>query len=199
MKKTILQIVLLIVAVFLVYMIYESVQRPVRFNKERDIRTSEVIQSLKDIRGAQIAYRSIHQKYTKSFDTLIDFVKSGEIPVVKMVPDPTDTTFTRSIRDTIGYILVKDSLFSRKAGFDVNNLRYIPHSGGEMFHMDAGQIERSKVMVNVFEAYALNTQILKGLDAQLVSNFNDLLESTQRFPGIKVGSMEEATLDGNWE
>lgn len=199
MKKTILQIVLLAIAVFLAYMIYESIMRPVRFNKERDLRTSEVIQNLKDIRGAQIAYRSIYQKYTKSFDTLIHFINTGKIPVVKMVPDPMDTTFTRSIRDTIGYILVKDSLFTKRQGFDVNNLRYIPYSNGETFKMDAGQIERSKIMVNVFEAYAMNSQFLKGLDNQLVSNYNDLLESTQRFPGLRVGSMEEATIDGNWE
>ncbi|MBP6978073.1 MAG: hypothetical protein PHD61_10845 [Bacteroidales bacterium] len=199
MKKTILQIVLLAIAVFLAYMIYESIMRPVRFNKERDLRTTEVIQNLKDIRGAQIAYRSIYQKYTKSFDTLIHFINTGKIPVVKMVPDPTDTTFTRSIRDTIGYILVKDSLFAKRQGFDVNNLRYIPYSNRETFTMDAGQIERSKIMVNVFEAYAMNSQFLKGLDNQLVSNYNDLLESTQRFPGLKVGSMEEATIDGNWE
>jgi hypothetical protein len=199
MKKTILQIALLVIAVFLAYMIYESVMRPVRFNKERNLRTEEVIQSLKDIRGAQIAYRSIYQRYTKSFDTLVNFIKTGEIPVVKVVPDPTDTTFSRSIRDTIGYILVKDSLFASRPGFNVDNLRYIPHSGNEQFKMDAGMIERSKIMVNVFEAYALNKQFLKGLDPQLVNNFDDLLESTQRFPGIRVGSMEEATLDGNWE
>ena len=199
MKKTILQIALLIIAVFLAYLIYESVMRPVRFNKERNLRTEKIIQGLKDIRGAQIAYRSIHQRYTKSFDTLIAFVRTGEIPVVKMVPDPTDTTFTRSIRDTIGYIPVKDSLFANRPGYNLDNLRYIPSSSKEVYKMDAGQIERSKVMVNVFEAYALNQQFLKGLDPQLVNNYNDLLESTQRFPGIRVGSMEEATLDGNWE
>jgi len=199
MKKTILQIVLLAIAIFLAYMIYESILRPVRFNKERNLRTEEIIQNLKDIRGAQIAYRSINQRYTKSFDTLIAFIKTGKIPVVKVVPDPTDTTFTRSIRDTIGSILVKDSLFAKRAGFNVDDLRYIPHSNGESYKMDAGQIERSKIMVNVFEVYALNTQFLKGMDSQLVSNYNDLLESTQRFPGLRVGSMEEATLDGNWE
>ncbi len=199
MKKTILQIVLLAIALFLVYLIYESIMQPVRFNKERDLRTEAVIQNLKDIRAAQIAFRSIHQRYTKSFDTLINFIKAGEIPVVKVVPDPTDTTFTRSIRDTIGYILVKDSLFAKRGPFDVNNLRYIPYSDGEPFTMDAGQLERSNIMVNVFVASALNTQFMKGLDKQLVSNFNDLLESTHRFAGIKVGSMEEATIDGNWE
>ncbi len=173
--------------------------RHVRFNNERDKRTAEVIQGLKDIRSAQVAFRSIYSRYSKSFDTLISFVKKGEIPMVRMVPDPTDTTFTRSIRDTIGYILVKDSLFAARPDFNIDNLGKVPYSGGESFKMDAGQVERSKVMIHVFEAYALNTQFLRGLDNQLVSNYNDLLESTQRFPGIRVGSMSEATLDGNWE
>jgi hypothetical protein len=199
MKKTILQILLLVVVLILVYLIYQSVMRPVRFNKERDARMEEVVQNLKDIRAAQVAYKSIHGKYTGSFDTLLTFIRSGEIPVVKMVPDPTDTTFSRSIRDTIGYTVVQDSLFGNRPEFNLNDLQYIPHSQNEKFQLSAGEIERSKVKVQVFEAIALNTQFLKGLDTQLVNNYSDMLETTNRFPGLKVGSMLEATLDGNWE
>ena len=78
-------------------------------------------------------------------------------------------------------------------GMEVNSIREIINL------IDAGDIERSKVIIQVFEASALNTQILKGLDSQLINNFDDLLESTDRFPGLKVGSMTEASTDGNWE
>jgi hypothetical protein len=199
MKKTILQIGLLILIFILVYLIYQSVMRPVKFNRERDARMAEVVQNLKDIRAAQVAYKSINGKYISSFDTLLAFIRNGEIPVVKMVPDPFDTTFTRSIRDTIGYISVQDSLFGKRTEFNLNDLPLIPHSQGEKFQLGAGEIERSKVKVQVFEVIALNTQFLKGLDQQLVNNYNDMLETTNRFPGLKVGSMTEATLDGNWE
>lgn len=199
MKKTILQVVLLAIIIFLVYKIYESIMQPVRFNKDRNERTVQVIQSLKDIRSAQVAYRSIHGAYTSSFDTLLEFIRTGEIPVVRMIPDPMDTTFTRSIRDTIGYIRVQDSLFAGRQNFDVRSFPLIPFSNGDTFTLDAGQIERSKIMIDVFEASALNTKFLKGLDQQLVNNYNDMLESTERYPGLKVGSMNEATLDGNWE
>lgn len=199
MKKTILQIVLLAIIIFLVYKIYESIMQPVRFNRDRNERTEQVIQSLKDIRSAQVAYRSIHGTFTNSFDTLMQFISTGEIPVVRMIPDPTDTTFTRSIRDTIGYIRVQDSLFSNRQNFDVTSFPLIPFSSGDTFALDAGQIERSKIMIDVFEASALNSQFLKELDQQLVSNYSDMLESTERYPGLKVGSMSEATLDGNWE
>jgi len=199
MKKIILQIVLLVIIVFLVYKIYESVMEPVRFNKERDLRMTEVVQNLKDIRAAQLAYKSIYAKYSPTFDTLLDFVQKEEIPVVKMIPDPTDTTFSRSIMDTLGFISVRDSLFGSRPNFDVSTLPLIPYTDGDTFKLFSGVIERSKVMIQVFEAYAMNLQFLKGLDEQLINNYNDKLESTERFPGLKVGSMLEASTDGNWE
>ena len=32
----------------------------------------------------QIAYRNVHGKYTASFDTLIDFIENGKIPIIKL-------------------------------------------------------------------------------------------------------------------
>ena len=199
MKKIIIQIVLLVVIVFLVYKIYESIMEPMRFNKERDLRMTEVVQNLKDIRAAQWAYKSIYAKYAPTFDTLLDFVSNEEIPMVKMIPDPEDTTFSMSIMDTIGFISVRDSLFSNRPHFQISNLPLIPFTDGDTFLLYAGVIERSNVMVQVFEASALNSQFLNGLEEQLVNNYTDKLESTERFPGLKVGSMTEASTDGNWE
>jgi len=199
MKKIIIQVVLLAIIIFLVYKIYESIMEPVRFNKEKDHRMEQVVQNLKDIRAAQMAYKSIYGKYAPNFDTLLNFIEIEEIPVVKMIPDPNDTTFTRSIMDTLGYISVLDSLYNNRPNFKLGSLPLIPFAEGDTFLMDAGEIERSKLMIKVFEASSLNNQFLKGLDQQLVNNFNDKLESTDRFPGLKVGSMSEATTDGNWE
>ena len=199
MKNLIIKVLLTIVIIGLAYLVYESVMEPVRFNKERDIRKSLVVQNLKDIRNAQMAYKSIYNKYTQSFDTLLEFINNGEIPVVKMIPDPNDTTFTKSIKDTIAYINVKDSLFSSRNDFKVNKLAIIPFSEGDTFKLEAGEIDKGNIMIQVFEASALNLQFLKGLNEQLILNYNDLLESSEQFPGLKVGSMVEASTDGNWE
>ena len=199
MKKGIISVVLLAVIIVLAYFVVESIMEPVRFNKERDNRMKEVVQNLKDIRISQMAFKSIHLIYAPTFDTLLDFVQNGEIPIVKMVPDPEDTTNTRTIMDTIAYINVHDSLFAKRMDFNLESLALIPFAEGDSFLINAGEIERSKVLIKVFEVSALNTQILKGLDSQLINNFNDLLESTDRFPGLKVGSMTEASTDGNWE
>ena len=58
--KTILQIVLWIACIVLGYLIYQSVNAPIEFNKVRKERFSEVITKLKDIRNAQEAYKSVN-------------------------------------------------------------------------------------------------------------------------------------------
>jgi hypothetical protein len=148
---------------------------------------------------AQVTYKAIHGKFTGSFDTLIGFLKNGEIPVIKIIPDPTDTTFTRTIRDTLGYIPVIDSLFKGRSGFKVDDIKFIPYTTKDVFKMEAGIIDKGGVKVNVFEASALYSVYLKGLDNQGVINLIATKEQLERFPGLKVGSMTEATTDGNWE
>lgn len=199
MVNNIIKVLLLVVIFVLAYLVYESVMRPVRFNQEVTKRSDAVIQNLKDIRSAQMAYKNINNNYTGSFDTLLDFLRNGEIPVVKMVPDPEDTTFTKTITDTLGYIPVIDSLFGRRHNFDVNHLKYIPFTDNEPFEMEAGIIEKGGVNVNVFEVKVHYKKFLEGLNQQMVINLVAAKEQIEKYPGLKVGSMEEASTDGNWE
>ena len=198
MLQSLIKIVLAVIIVFLAYYLYESIMEPVRFNREVEKRNEAVVQALKDIRAAELVYKSTHGTYTGSFDTLIQFVKEGKIPVVKMVPDPTDTTFTRTIRDTIGYVRVIDSLYKRP-GFDPDKLKYIPYSNNEVFSLEAGKLEKGGVQVNVFEAKAHYKQYLGDLNEQMVRNLIARREEIERYPGLKVGSMTEVSIDGNWE
>ena len=69
---------------------------PVKFKSEKDFRYENTIQRLKDIRDVEIAFKTINRRYTSDFDSLINFAKEGNLYIVKMVPDPTDTTFRRS-------------------------------------------------------------------------------------------------------
>ena len=199
MVNNIIKILLLVVIIVLAYLVYESVMRPVRFNQEVSKRSDAVIQNLKAIRSAQMAYKNIHNNYTGSFDTLLTFLTTGEIPVVKMVPDPEDTTFTKTITDTLGYIPVIDSLFGKRANFDVDHFKYIPFTDNEVFDMDAGIIEKGGVEVNVFEVKVHYKKFLQGLNNQMVINLVAAREQIEKYPGLKVGSMEEASTDGNWE
>lgn len=198
-KYTIVKVVLAIIIVVLAYLIYDSIMRPVRFNAATSARETKVIARLVDLRTSQQFYKRQHNRYTSSFDTLITFLSKGEIPVVRMIPDPTDTTFSRTISDTLGYVKVADSLFQNRPNFTLDSLRYIPFSDGQQFEMAAGGIDRGGIKVSVYEIKAPYSTYMKGLDRQLVINLTKSREDIERYPGLKVGSMLEPSTDGNWE
>jgi hypothetical protein len=172
--------------------------KPINFEKERADRYAKVIERLKDIRTAEVAYKSVYQKFTGSFDTLINFVKKDSFPVEYKVGSLDDSIAVAKglvFRDTI-YIPVRDSIFPK--GYFYDSLRYVPHTAGVQFDLKAGTIlTASKVPVQVFEANASNFDILNGMNRQLIINLNDLAKD---FKGLRVGNIKEANNNaGNWE
>ena len=199
--KRIITIVLALVAVFLVYLLYSSIVAPINFQKEKNRRYAITIDRLKDIRTAQVAYHSEYKKYTGSFDTLINFIQTDSFRVVRQIGSLDDSLAVaqgRVRRDTIS-VCVRDSLFKDYPWID--SLRYVPFTNGYEFNMQAGQLMTgSKVVVQVFEVSVPNKVLLNGLDRQEIINLDDLAHQLDRFPGLKVGSMTEATNNaGNWE
>ena len=196
--KYIAQLLLLGIIVVLVYFIYTGVMKPIDFDKEQEVRYEKVVRQLKDIRTAQVAYRSVYGKYTGSFDTLINFVRLDSFPILYAegsLDDSLAVSKNLVIRDTI-YVMVRDSLFD--SDYPLDSIRYVPFAmTGVEFEMQSGSImTASKVEVHVFQATALNFDILNGMNRQLIVNLNDLKE----FPGLKVGDIIEANNNaGNWE
>ena len=208
--KTVIQIVLIIAIIALGYFCVDSIQRPIRFIKESNIRKDAVINNLKDIRTAQVAYKSIHDKFTGSFDTLIDFIKNDSLKLVKKEGSLSDSlleagwTEEKALkvgmikRDTI-LVSVLDSLFGKE--YYIDSLRYIPYADNEEFDMGAGIVETgSGVKVQVFEAKVHNNIYLNGLEQQEIDNLSDKTLKLERYPGLKVGSLTETNNNaGNWE
>lgn len=201
-KLTIINIALALVAILLAYLVFDSIRQPVAFENTRREREIKVVQSLKDIRSTQTLFKQTYNRYTANFDSLIEYIKTGELPVVNIIPDPTDTTFTKTINDTVGYVKVSDSLFKNRVDFNVNDLRYVPFSNKEQFEMNAGYITRGGLKVAVFEAKAPYKSYLNIDDKkfrQRVNNLRAEQEDMDKYAGLKVGSMDEPSLNGNWE
>lgn len=198
-KFALINIGLVLVAILLVYLVIDSIRQPVAFANISRERELQVVQSLKDIRSSQVLFKQTYNRYTADFDSLIEYVKTGELPVVNIVADPNDTTFTKTINDTVGYIKVIDSLFSKRENFDINTLRIVPFSQNVPFEMEAGYITRGGLKVAVFEAKTPYKVYLWDLDPQRVNNRRAEVEDLNKFAGMKVGSMDEPSLSGNWE
>jgi hypothetical protein len=209
--KTLIQIVLIVAALFLVFLIYKSVQRPIEFEKAKDARYEATIQKLKDIRKAQLAYKDINGKFTGSWDTLINFIKTDSLKLVKKYGMLTDSMIDAGlnekkalkkgliIRDTIK-VSVLDSLFGKS--YPIEKLKMVPVSDTVAeFHLGATVITTgSGIKVPVFEAKVHNNTVLNNLDRQLVINLNDQRRTNGKYPGLKVGSLSETNNNaGNWE
>ena len=211
MKKglsILINILLFAVIVFLAWQVVKSIQAPIKFNTEQKARETKVVERLIDIRNAEVLYKNANNKYTASFDTLIQFCQTAEIPIVKIVPDPTDTTFTRTINDTLGYVKVMDSLKGQREHFNITELNMVPFSDPQQnFEIEAGSIKRNGIDIPVFEVRTPYEVYLANPGAafnekewkQRVDNAKAEKESIDRYAGLKVGSMDEATTDGNWE
>lgn len=209
--KTALNIVFTIIIVVLVYFLVESIMKPIRFNKEKDLREAAIKEKLIDIRTAQEAFKSVKGYYTGSFDTLITFLKTDSLPVVFKLGSLTDEMIADGItsekeavkkglisRDT-SYVPVRDSIFHE--AYPIEDLRYVPGLNKVEFQMSASRVmTTSMVMVNVFEAYVLNDVFLGDLDRQLVVNYNEQRIKFTGFPGMKVGDVRVPNNNaGNWE
>ena len=208
MKKGI-QIGLAILIVVLAYLLWESIQTPIRFNKEKDIKYTATIQRLKDIRTAQLAYKNEYGSFTASFDILINFIKTDSMKLVKAegsIPDDLLAQgWTEAIavkegiikRDTFR-IAIKDTLFAKN--FNYTTLWKVPFTESDSFELATAIIIVSKLKMNVFEAKVHNDILLFDLDRQLVVNLNDRMKNQNNFPGVKVGDTEEPNNNaGNWE
>ena len=209
--RTVIQILLFIVAVVLAYFIYKGVQDPIDFEKTKEARYDATIERLKQIRKAELAYKDEYNKFTGSWDTLINFVKYDSIRNIRKVGELTDSMIDAGltereavekgllIRDTVKESVLQ-SLFS--SSFDADKLKVIPvPDTTAYFDLGATVIKTgSGIEVPVFEAKAHNNVILRGLDKQYVINLNERRRMNEKYPGLKVGSLTETVNNaGNWE
>lgn len=208
--KIVFQILLPVAIFVLAYFIYKGIETPIEFEKQKAVRYEQVKLKLMDIRNAQVAYKQVHNKYAGNFDSLIHFVKTDSLSIVRAIGSLSDSlieagwTEERGIKEGViiretSKVAVLDSLF--KKNYPIDSLRYIPYSGGVEFEMAEGEIETgSKVKVRVFEAKAPFKVWLKGLNRQLIVNLVDERKVNDLYEGLKVGSINEANNNaGNWE
>lgn len=204
MKKVIL-IVLAVVIVALVYVFINSIRAPMNFKKEVATREAAVIERIKDIRTAQRAYRQKNLRFTSSFDTLIDFVLNDSLVFTRAIGSADDSVAKaqgRFSREEFKMAAI-DTIFGGKVltAEQVREFPIIPFSNGQKYIMNAGNLTTgSSVVVPVFEAKAPYKTFLMDIDDQQLINLIDGRKAIDKYPGIKVGSMTEATNEsGNWE
>ena len=227
--KTVINLVLAACVVGLVYICYGSIMGPIEFDKEKAIREKAIIERLINIRKAQMEYRTMHKgAYTKSFDTLIAFVKTAKLPFVKKEGALTDAQLESGMtekkameiinkakkankwdevkkeglenfrRDTM-WVAVMDTIFPK--GFNADSLAFVPYGNGAKFEMETrSDTTKSGAPLNLFQAQISYDVYLKGINDQELRNLKDLQGKLGKYLGLRVGDIEQPNNNaGNWE
>lgn len=190
-------------------MCYRSIMGPIEFKDERDRRENLIKARLIDIRKAQIEYKNIHKVHAANFDELSKFLKDEKLPFLIKEGVLTDEQLEKGMtekeavkkglirRDTI-WVTAVDTLFGK--GYNVDDLRNVPGANVQ-FTMDTATLTSgSSYTVKVFQCGVQYDDYLGDLDKQLVYNLKDKAEKMNKYPGLRVGSVEEINNNaGNWE
>lgn len=199
--KVLTYVVFPLVIILLVYLIYESVMQPIRFQKEVERREAVAIDRLVSIRTLQEVYKESNRRFLSTTDSLIDFYKNGKITIVRQIGSMDDSLAVaegRVSRDSIE-IMVRDTLLKGKANI-IDSIGIIPFSGGKKIIMESVVRKVSGIEIPLFEALVPYDDLLMGLDRQLVVNLKAEKEDMGQYPGLKVGDIENPNNNaGNWE
>ena len=176
-------------AFFLVSRIKYSIDEEARINAAED----KVIEKLKMIRDAQIAFQSVNGKYANEWDSLLNFVENGNIFLIQRREETVLLDYgaeeTTLYLDTLGSVTVIDSLFSSIPNFIASNLIYVPGYDDVKFEIWASKIEKGGVEVDVVEV-----RNPKPFDP----NRKEANEANINKP-LRFGSRTSITTAGNWE
>jgi len=203
-----IQIVLWVASIFFAYKIYDSINGPIKFNEEKNVRYAKVINRLKDIRTAQIAHRDVKGVFSNNFDSLIKFIDEGQFILIEK-RDSSFLEYDRTYRidmlreiiviDTLGTVPVKDSLFGTSLSY--KNMAFIPIEGvdDQKFEIAAKVIDKNGYKVPVFEVKVKKNVILFDQNKDLIKQENETIAvDGVNGPEIILGSLSNVSTNGNW-
>ena len=210
--KPVILVILWAVIGYLAYINVMSIYEPVQFVKVKNKRYAKVIESLKDLRHAQLAHRQVTGKFQKDFDKLVKFIDTAEFTITqRRDTSVVDEELTRRyggvttyktiiLVDTLDFVPVKDSLFKNSDRYKTMiNLPEDAAEPGSKFKMDAGFVERNNVKVPVFEVMVDKSIVLFDQNKDLIAQEREVVSvDGVNGPSIKVGSMDEVNTNGNW-
>lgn len=203
-----IQILLWVASIFFAYKIYDSINGPIKFNEEKNVRYAKVINRLKDIRTAQIAHRDVKGVFSNNFDSLIKFIDEGQFTLIEK-RDSSFLEYDRTYRidmlreiiviDTLGTVPVKDSLFGTSLSY--KNMAFIPIEGvdDQKFEIAAKVIDKNGYKVPVFEVKVKKNVILFDQNKDLIKLENETIAvDGVNGPEIILGSLSNVSTNGNW-
>ena len=113
----ILTVVFTAVSLYLGYFLYDSIQSVIDTREKITLTETAIIERLKLIREAEIAFQEQKGRYTTNWDSLADFVINAKVPILQRREIITQKAYggeeVRLQIDTLGFISAKERIFRK--------------------------------------------------------------------------------------
>lgn len=185
MKKGI-NIVLALVTVGLAYYLGNIIYVPIHFTGQFDKRQEVIKNDLAEIRDLQMHFKTNNKRFAKNFGELRQFLDTDTFTVT-FLKEVGFNAKNEPIYDTsYAYTPVQDSL--KLTDSKIASIGAMPFSNNKEYALNAGDLTKGKITVQVFEVKAMYEDFLHDLDASQYDPKDD----------FHIGSMYEASYAGNW-
>ncbi len=192
--RVIFNLILLVIAAVMAFLLYKSIQDPIAFNEVLYEREQAVIERLKQIRTTQELYRDITGEFAPSFDTLEQVLTNGRFTIINVQGDPDDPNFTGQITYDTVFRPAIDSI--RSLGINLDSLPFVPYGNGARFDIEADTITYQATNVPVVEVGARYTVFMGQFGDPRYQRYNPRFDPNKP---LKFGDMNRPNLAGNWE
>ncbi len=194
-------------ALYFAYLDYAVIDTKIREERKVAKIDRHIIQRLKDIRKAQIAYNRENGSYTNSFDSLLYFLKDGQITLIKRLGTLPDSVPTEEMARELGIIasmpegwtdeqvvasglLVRDTIQVDVLGYVFNEsdakTRKTKFFVDSLPYVPFGK-HRFELATATIESGGVQQQVFQAIDPKPYKN------------QYKVGSLTDASTSGNWK
>lgn len=113
----IISIVLLLVSCGLAWYLYDSIHTTILEKERIELTERQITEKLMVIREAEKVYLEQKGKYTSSWDTLINFIETGQVPITvrteTIIPLSYGVDSVKVDIDTLGFVSAKDKIFKK--------------------------------------------------------------------------------------
>lgn len=113
----ILSIVLFLVSIGLAWYLYDSINSTIVFRESIKTTEKQITDKLAVIREAEKAFLEQYGRYTANWDSLINFIENGRVPITlrteKITPMSYGEEKVEVIIDTIGFMSARDRIFKK--------------------------------------------------------------------------------------
>ena len=191
-KRVIFNALLFILILGLGYVLFTTVQEPIKFQTLKGEKETVIINKLIQVRKAQEVYRSVTGKFAGSFQELADTLKYGKFTIVSVNGDPDDPNSVITYDTT--YKPAIDSV--RNMGLDVDNLAFVPTVEGLEFEIHADSASYQQTTVDVVEVGIAYEKFMGPFADKKFKKYDNLYDPTKK---IKFGSLSKPILTGSWE